>query len=231
MGEQLPVDRRVLWFSMGEEVTEGAYLRDGALVVRMAGRETIVCRSDEVRLLGAHNLANCLAACALGAATGASTEALRQAVTTFEGVEHRLELIRDRGGVRWYNDSKATTPDGTIAALQSFDSPVVLLAGGRDKHLPWDEMAAQTWEKARHLILFGEAAALIERAMLRSVHSGSGSCQIHRAGELEQAVELAAEVGQPGDVVLLSPGGTSYDAYGDYAERGEHFRQLVKGLE
>jgi UDP-N-acetylmuramoylalanine--D-glutamate ligase len=131
-----------------------------------------------------------------------------------------------------------------VAALKAFDAPVVLLAGGRDKHLPWGEMAALTWQKVRHLILFGEAAGLIEKAMQaasnRESHSPAADqgsqvatqqTEIHRATTLERAVEMAAGVARPGDVVLLSPGGTSFDSYLDFTARGEHFRQLVKELE
>jgi UDP-N-acetylmuramoylalanine--D-glutamate ligase len=133
--------------------------------------------------------------------------------------------------VRWYNDSIATTPERTVAALRAFpDVPVVLLAGGRDKSLPWEEMADLTWKQARHLILFGEAAGLIQKAMHDSPLLGQGLCQIRRAGTLERAVEIAAQVARPGDVVLLSPGGTSFDSYHDFAARGEHFRELVKAL-
>jgi UDP-N-acetylmuramoylalanine--D-glutamate ligase len=110
----------------------------------------------------------------------------------------------------------------------------VLLGGGRDKHLPWDEMADLAWRKVRHLILFGEVAGLIETAMLSSqqaAHDSPYPTQIHHAGTLPKAVELAARLAQPGDVVLLSPGGTSFDAYRDFTARGEHFRELVCGLE
>jgi UDP-N-acetylmuramoylalanine--D-glutamate ligase len=181
--------------------------------------------------LGRHNLANALAACALAAALRVPIEAVHQAVTTFHGVEHRLELISDKHGVRWYDDSIATTPERTVAALQAFaDARVVLLAGGRDKHLPWEEMAACTWKQVRHLILFGEAAELIEEAMHSSEPAEPSDCQILQAGTLELAVELAAKLAKPGDVVLLSPGGTSFDAYTDFVARGQHFQQLVRAL-
>jgi len=154
--------------------------------------------------------------------------------TSFTGVEHRLELVRRRAGVRWYNDSIATSPERTIAALRSFQAPIILLAGGRDKHLPWEAMAALTWQKVRHVILFGEAAGLIERAMRRAAPRGGGATAatgIHQAGTLDRAVDLAAELALPGDVVLLSPGGTSFDAYADFVARGEAFRRLVNELE
>jgi len=151
--------------------------------------------------------------------------------TTFEGVEHRLELVREMGGVRYYNDSIATSPERTVAALRSFDQPIVLLAGGRDKHLPWNEMARLTLQKVRSLILFGEAAPIIEKAIRVS---GSGSWVsrdfVHRCQTLGEAVEVAAREAKPGDVVLLSPGGTSFDAFSDFVERGEWFRKLVRAL-
>jgi UDP-N-acetylmuramoylalanine--D-glutamate ligase len=147
--------------------------------------------------------------------------------TTFEGVEHRLELVRELGEVRYYNDSIATSPERTVAALRSFDQPIVLLAGGRDKHLPWDEMARLTLQKVRLLILFGEAAPIIEKAIRVSRDLEEF---VHRCQTLDEAVEAAAREAQPGDVVLLAPGGTSFDAFSDFAERGERFRELVKAL-
>jgi UDP-N-acetylmuramoylalanine--D-glutamate ligase len=231
MGDTLGNERRVLWFSTGQEVTWGAFLQGDELVQRFEDCDQVVCRTAELKLLGQHNLANALAACALAAALRVPTEAVRQAVTTFRGVEHRLELIRDRDGVRWYDDSIATTPERTVAALRAFpDDRIILLAGGRDKHLPWEEMAAHAWKQVRNLILFGEAAGLIEQAMKDSQPLESVTCQIHQAGTLERAVELAARLAQPGDVVLLSPGGTSFDAYRDFVARGQHYQQIVATL-
>ena len=220
----------MIWFSLVESVGEGAFLHGAELVLRLPEREAVVCRADEIKLMGRHNLANLLAACALAGAAGAPVEAMRRVAVSFPGVEHRLELVRERHEVRWYNDSIATTPERAAAALQAFEAPVVLLAGGRDKHLPWGEMAALTQRKVRHLILFGEAAGLIEQAMQMAERT-ERVCEIHQAGTLEGAVELAARLAQPGDVVLLSPGGTSFDAYRDFVARGGHFRKLVQALE
>ena len=241
MGESDQVRARRVWFSLEQEVEEGAFLRGEELILRCAGDEQAVGVASEIQLMGRHNMANCLAATALAAAAGASVEAMHQTATTFQGVEHRLELVRERNGVRWYNDSIATTPERTVAALRAFEAPIVLLAGGRDKHLPWNEMAALTWRKAQHLILFGEAVGLVCDAMQTNDSditidpSAAPYLQhkthIHGAGTLERAVAIAAQVAEPGDVVLLSPGGTSFDAYPDFAARGEHFRQLVETLE
>ncbi len=235
--------RRIIWFSLEQQVEEGAFLRGDDLVLRLARREQNLCRTGDLRMLGRHNLANLLAASAvvigaMAALRGLTdlgnlpVEALRRVANTFEGVEHRLELVRERHDVLWFNDSIATTPERAVAALRSFEAPIVLLAGGRDKKLPWEEMATLTWRKVRHLVLFGECAPLINRAMART-KNGSAPQQtiIHHAGTLAQAVSLAAELAQPGDVVLLSPGGTSFDAYQDFVERGDHFRALVRGLE
>jgi UDP-N-acetylmuramoylalanine--D-glutamate ligase len=222
---------QILSFSLNEEVEQGAFLRDGEIILRLGDREQRICSATEIKLLGRHNLENVLAACTLAAVAGASQQAMASVATTFKGVEHRLELVREISGVRYYNDSIATSPERTVAALRSFAQPIVLLAGGRDKHLPWDEMARLTLEKVRHLVLFGEAAPIIERAMqeARSKRPDAG-CQVHNCATLEEAVQVAAKVAEPGDVVLLSPGGTSFDAFRDFTERGERFRELVKAL-
>lgn len=229
----LAARHRVLWFSVQEPVAQGAWLRGDELVLHQEGVDDVVCRVREMRLRGTHNVANVLAACVLASAAGAPIEAVRRESTSFAGVEHRLELVSSRAGVRWYNDSIATSPERAMAALRSFEEPIILLAGGRDKHLPWEEMAALIWRWVRHLVLFGEAAGLIE-ANVERARPSSPEVRLeglHHAGDLESAVRLAAALAQPGDVVLLSPGGTSFDAYADFVARGEHFRQLVVGLE
>ncbi|MFC2030414.1 UDP-N-acetylmuramoyl-L-alanine--D-glutamate ligase [Chloroflexota bacterium] len=223
--------QQVVWFGLDRRPLDGAFLSGDSLIQRWQGDEQTVCRKGDLKLLGEHNLANTLAAIAIATAAGAPLDAVKSTATTFRGVEHRLELVRERKGVRWYNDSIATAPERTMAAMRAFEAPVVLLAGGRDKHLPWDGLAALAWKKARHLILLGEAAELIESAMLESPVADADTCRLHRVDSMAAAVELAATLSRPGDVVLLSPGGTSFDMYTDYAERGDHFRQLVKALD
>jgi UDP-N-acetylmuramoylalanine--D-glutamate ligase len=142
-------------------------------------------------------------------------------------------------GVRYYNDSIATSPERMVAALKSFDEPIVLLAGGRDKHLPWNEAAYLILQRTRHVILFGEAVELIAGALETETQMLEARGQrprlgqkpmLHRCVTLEDAVNVAAQVAHPGDVVLLSPGCTSFDAFGDFAERGQRFRELVSTL-
>jgi len=226
---------RLLYFSLQEPVEEGAFLRGDQVVVRLDGRERVVCSTSEIRLLGRHNVLNVLAASALAAVVRVPLEAIREITTTFRGVPHRLQLVREMRGVRYYDDSIATAPERTVAALRSFDEPIVLLAGGRDKDLPWEEMARLTWQKVRHLITFGEAAAMIERVVREAAPSNGGESPllegITRVETLEEAVEVAARIARPGEVVLLSPGGTSFDAFRDFAERGDRFQELVRELE
>ena len=181
-----------------------------------------------IHLRGEHNISNVLAACAVAHAAGISAEAMRTGVGGFTGVPHRLEFVRSWGGADWYNDSIATAPERAIADIRAFDEPLVLLLGGRDKDLPWNDLAALVHQRVDHVILFGEAAGLIERAI--GSPTGSRPYSVAVCDSLEQAVQAAAEVVMPGDVVLLSPGGTSFDAFRDFAERGEQFRLWVNEL-
>jgi len=239
--------RSVLGFSLQTEVRQGAFVRacpepfgfaqdrlrrrDGKVVLRLGDEEWQICAVADIKLLGQHNVENVLAACTIAGAAGADPQSMAQVATTFAGVEHRLELVRTLRGVRYYNDSIATSPERTTAALRSFEEPIVLLAGGRDKHLPWGEMAQLTLCKVKRLVLFGEAAPIIERAIHSAQCTMPGArLAIHRCDTLEEAVEVAARNAQPADVVLLAPGGTSFDAFRDFAERGERFRELVEAL-
>jgi UDP-N-acetylmuramoylalanine--D-glutamate ligase len=223
--------RTVLGFGLRTEMGQGAFVQDGKVVLRLEEDEWQICAVADIQLLGRHNLENVLAACAIAGAAGADPQSMAQVATTFAGVEHRLELVRTLRGVHYYNDSIATSPERTVAALRSFEEPIVLLAGGRDKHLPWEEMAQLTLRKVRHLVLFGEAVPIIEKA-IQDAQSTMPNSQLvsHKCTTLEEAVEVASRHAQPGDVVLLAPGGTSFDAFRDFVERGEHFRELVEAL-
>jgi len=223
----------LLWFSGGAEVDEGAFKTNGTLTLRLNGVDREICRASEVRLRGRHNLLNVLAACALAGVAGVPVEAMRQVILTFTGVEHRLELVRELNGVQWYDDSIATAPERTLAALRSFEGPIVLLAGGRDKKLPWDEFAREVTARVRYLITFGEAGPMIARLANEALGKGAGNATLESVAQVEtldEAVALAARVARPGDVVLLSPGGTSFDAFRDFAARGDRFKELVRGL-
>jgi UDP-N-acetylmuramoylalanine--D-glutamate ligase len=232
VARQLAGDARgyVRFFSQQAEVGRGAFVREGNIVFRQ-DTEQSVCGVRELKLRGSHNVWNVLAACALAGAVGADVGAMAQVATSFAGVAHRLQLVRELRGVRYYDDSIATAPERLIAALGSFEEPIVLLCGGRDKHLPWEEAARLIVERVSHVVLFGEMADLVEsRISNAKSHVADVRCVVHRAWTLENAVKVAAGLARPGDVVLLSPGGTSFDAFKDFAERGVKFAEYVNGL-
>lgn len=228
-----PLQASLAGFSLRSEQAVGGFLQGDRLVLRCSGKpDATICEAREIQLRGQHNLLNILAAACLATAAGAAMPAIRTVATTFKGVAHRLEIVRRRAGVTWVNDSIATAPERTVAAIRSFDEPLVLLLGGRDKNLPWGECArlAQT-SNVRCAVLFGEAAGMIEAALREAADAaGAQGIRVIRCADLPAAVAAAAQVAQPGDAVLLAPGGTSYDAYPDFAARGEHFRRLVEGL-
>ena len=219
----------VRFFSQSALVGRGAFVRQGNLVLRR-DEEQVVCAARDLKLRGPHNVWNVLAACALASEAGAHVEAMAQVATSFAGVAHRLQRVRELRGVRYYDDSIATAPERLIAALRSFDEPIVLLCGGRDKHLPWEEAARLMVERVSHVVLFGEMTELVKSHISSLRRKSNVKSIVHEAGTLENAVEVAAQVAEPGDVVLLSPGGTSFDAFKDFAERGDRFIEVVNGL-
>jgi UDP-N-acetylmuramoylalanine--D-glutamate ligase len=212
-----------------EEGLNGAYLQDGLLNLRDGDAYLPLILREKVLLRGDHNVSNVLAAFAIGHASGFPLDAMLEAVEEFPGVPHRLELVRELRGVRWYNDSIATAPERSMAAIRSFDEPIVLLLGGRDKNLPWEELMQLISERVDHVVLFGEAAEKIEKTA-ESLGLRDDRFTVARADRLHEAVVKAAEVAVAGDVVLLSPGGTSFDEFKDFAERGERFKEWVLEL-
>jgi len=175
---------------------------------------------------------NVLAACALTSALNVEVEPMAQAIRTFKGVAHRLQLVREVNGVKYYDASISTAPERLKADLNVYTELIVLLAGGRDKHLPWEDAARLIVERVRELIVFGEMADLVQAAVEAQLSQSDERLleKIHHATTLEEAVTLAARVARSGEVVLLSPGGTSYDAFKDFEERGDKFQELVQGL-
>ncbi|HTP03298.1 MAG TPA: UDP-N-acetylmuramoyl-L-alanine--D-glutamate ligase [Anaerolineales bacterium] len=216
-------------FSKMEEESEGTYYDDPFLVLYEHHVDIPLLRREQIQLRGDHNVMNVLAAFAIGHAAGLPLDAMLTAAEAFRGVPHRLELVSNRGGVCWYNDSIATAPERTMAAIHSFREPIVLLLGGRDKNLPWEDLARLVHERVEHVVIFGEAAGKIEKAL----QSGRGAVKPYsqrRVATLREAVTAAAEVAEPGDVVLLAPGGTSFDEFKDFEERGEKYRLWVQEL-
>lgn len=211
-----------------EEGLNGTYLHNELLSLREGFAYVPLLMREKVQLRGDHNVANVLAAFAIGHAAGFKLDDMLEAVEEFRGVPHRLELVRELRGVRWYNDSIATAPERAAAGVHAFSEPIVLMLGGRDKNLPWNDLAKLIHERVDHVVLFGEAGEMIEKAV-KGIGTGR-SVDVRRAQTLKEAVTLAAEVASAGDVVLLSPGGTSYDEFKDFVERGEAFRKWVLEL-
>jgi UDP-N-acetylmuramoylalanine--D-glutamate ligase len=187
-----------------------------------------VIQHEEIPLRGEHNLLNVLGACAIAWAAGLPVSAMASGVKQFDGIPHRLEFVRTWGGGDWYNDSIATAPERAIAAIKSFTEPMILLAGGQDKDLPWDRFASLVCQRVKHLIIFGEATGIISNA-LTQYEKGSRTTVTYCSG-LKEAVMAAANKISEGDVALLSPGGTSFDEFHDFEDRGEAFKKWVMEL-
>jgi UDP-N-acetylmuramoylalanine--D-glutamate ligase len=217
--------RSLLFGIQGDHGCDGAFVERGTLFIRRDARAQAVLPAAEVPLRGRHNLANVAAAAALAVASGIGPEAVAAAVRGFRPPPHRIELVGSVDGAAYYDDSIATTPERTLAALRSFEEPIVLLLGGRDKHLPLEEMAAEAARRCRAVICFGEARALLAEAV------GAAGCQVEVVDGMAEAVERAHRAARAGDVVLMSPACTSFDAYPNFERRGEHFRELVRALE
>lgn len=219
------VKGRLLWFSMGAAFKgDGVFVQDGWAVARCGRMRRKLFPLSDLRLRGRHNQSNAVAAAAIATACGVSPEAVACAVESFRGVPHRLEEVGWVDGVRYVNDSIATTPERTLAGLRSFQDPLVLLLGGRDKHLPLEELAREAAARCRAVVLFGEAAGKLEHAF----RDAGGRAA--RVSGLAEAVETARALARPGAIVLLSPACTSYDAYDNFERRGDHFRALVQQM-
>lgn len=216
-------------FSRTGPVAEGSYAVDGTLYLVRGGKILPVGPVDELRLPGRHNLENALAACAAASLCGVEPGAMREVLRTFAGVPHRLEHVADIGDIAFYNDSIATTPSRTIAGLQSFDRPLVLIAGGYDKRLPFEELATHVLGRVHTVVLIGQTAEAIARAIEAAIYGPAGAepPRIVRARSLPEAVEAAHQAARPGDVVLLSPACASYGMFRNFEERGDQFRRLV----
>lgn len=215
---------RLLAFSRLRPVGgDGAWLDGDRLVARVGGSCEEICRRSDLRIIGGHNLSNAMAALAIGLICGAPVEAIRLVLRSFPGLEHAMEVVREREGVRFVNDSKGTNVDATIKALESLDRPILLIAGGRDKGGDFARLREPIRRRVKRLILIGEAAERIEGAM-------GEFDRLSRAGTLKDAVDQAVRAASPGDVVLLSPACASFDMFADYQDRGRQFKALVQAL-
>ncbi len=215
----------VLFFSTIGQIREGVFVRNGRLVARFGNQDTAVLDLREMKVPGAHNVANAAAAVAACAAAGADPAKAGAALGTFEGAEHRLEFVRQINGVRYFNDSKATTPASSLAALRSFDEPTVLILGGRDKGVDYARLADEA-ARCRAVVLVGEMAPRLQALLAER----APELECVRAESVEGAALAAANLARPGDVVLFSPACTSYDMFKNFEERGRVFKRVVASI-
>ena len=219
------VSSRVLKFSRKREVREGAFVRDGEVILRLTGEERAVCRTEEIRIPGPHNLENALGAVCCAAVMGVPVPVIRHSLRTFPGVEHRIENVRTLDGVTYYNDSKGTNVDSTIKAVETMTRPTVLILGGYDKKVSFDPLSAEIKAKEdliRETVLIGETAPKIEESLRRA-----GYGNILHAGSMREAVQTCRNIAEDGWNVLLSPACASFDMFRDYEERGRVFKEIV----
>ncbi|MDE2932896.1 MAG: UDP-N-acetylmuramoyl-L-alanine--D-glutamate ligase [Chloroflexota bacterium] len=217
---------RLAEVSLGGPVAgDGAWLEGEAILSRWGGAAETVSGTAELRMRGRHNVANAVLATAIAGAMGLPGEAVATALRTFPGLPHRLQVVGRAHGATWINDSIATSPERTLAALEAVPEPAILLLGGREKALPLEDLRATAGERCRAAICFGEAATPFAEAMAGAVET------VVRVETLEEAVAAAAAIAREGDAVLLSPAGTSFDAYPRFEARGEAFAALVAALE
>jgi UDP-N-acetylmuramoylalanine--D-glutamate ligase len=219
-----PAKPQVFWFSRKQRVAQGAFVRENEIVFRRDGNEETLLKLQDISMAGAHNVENVLAAVAATRLAGADASAIAKGVRSFSGVEHRLEFVAEIGGVRYYNDSKATNVDATLKALDSFPGRILVVLGGKDKGSDYTALQKLLREKAILALLIGAAAEKIEKQI-------AGSVAIERAGTIERAVEIASHAARPGDVVLFAPACASFDQFENYEHRGRVFKDLVHQLE
>ncbi len=200
-----------------------AFIRHGVLTVRTEAGEVPVIEAEKIRIRGEHNLQNAQAAALACSLIGAGPESIAEVLVSFPGLPHRMEFVRVLDGVTWINDSKGTNTDSTWYALGSYSAPVILIAGGKDKDSDFSVLNERIRERVRCVILLGHAADKMERTF-------RGLVPLKRAGSLSEAVRMARAAARSGDIVLLSPACASFDMFRDFEDRGEQFKELVRGL-
>ena len=205
------------------DLVGGTYLEHGRIMTTIDGQTQEICPRNELKIIGDHNVENAMAAAAYALLSGCPLDDVRRVLREFPGLEHALEIVRDRRGVRFINDSKGTNVDATLKALHSIDQPIWLIAGGRDKGGDFSRLATAIRQRVKRLILIGEAAPLLADAV-------QDYRAIERPASLREAVELAASGASPGDVVLMSPACASFDMFADYQDRGRQFKSAVQSL-
>lgn len=216
---------QVIFFSRKNKLEEGVYLMDNHLVIDIGKGPIPICKPEEISIKGTHNLENTLAAVATGYILGLEPEEIQNTLKNFPGVPHRLEFITEINGIKFINDSKGTNPDASIKAIEAYNESIILIAGGRNKGSDFSYFAEKIKEKVKEVILVGEAAGEIKKALIEK-----GFYNYHEAQTYPQAVAQAFKLAKEGDIVLLSPACASYDMFNNFEERGQAFKELVLQL-
>ena len=226
----MPFGAWILWPLMLIMSAPSFFAENGTIYQAHSGEETAMVLTEEIRIPGVHNVENYMAAfCAT--ADFAGRKAWRTVVKNFLGVEHRIEFVRELNGVRYYNDSIASSPTRTIAGLRSFDQKVILIAGGYDKHIPFDPLGAEAVKRVKALFLCGATADKIRAAVEAAPEFDSASLPIFTLNDFTKTVYAARDYAQPGDVVILSPACAAFDQFKNFAVRGQFFKKLVQEME
>jgi len=214
-----------IYFSRRKELENGVFVSEGKIIAKLGKDAEIICDIDDLSIPGAHNLENALAAIAATKAMGVDNTSLAATLKEFKGVSHRLEFVAEINGVRYINDSKGTNPDASIKALEAYDEPIVLIAGGKNKGSDFSGLAEKIREKVRVLVVLGQSAELIADA--------ARACKFENilyAGDFKEAVILACQAARPGEIVLLSPACASWDMFKNFEERGDLFKDIVLSI-
>jgi len=224
------VPGQVVYFSRQSEVPSGVFVRGRDLCARWQGEERHICDVSGLKLLGGHNIANVAAAAAACLVQGISSEVVARAVTAFTPVEHRLELVRELGAVRYYNDSIASSPTRTMAGIQAIGGDILLIAGGSDKNVPFDELALAIVDQVRAVALIGATADKIAMAINDAEQKRGKKVKKINVPTLQAAVLWCQKQAQPGSSVMLSPACASFDMFRDFEDRGRKFKAIVNSL-
>lgn len=222
LADGIPAD--IFWFSSARELDRGIFLRGNEIVYRDT-EETIICNTDELLLLGVHNYENVMAAVAIAMKAGVPVEIIRQVVRDFRAVEHRIEFVREVGGVKYYNDSKGTNPDAAIKAVEAMVSPTIVIGGGYDKDSTYEEWIDSFGDIVRGLVVLGQT-----RDKIAETAKEVGFTAVTKVDTLEEAVQEAAKQAKPGYAVLLSPACASWGMFRNYEERGDLFKKIVNEM-
>lgn len=219
------ISGNIIWFSTNENLDQGIYIEDKDIVIKR-DKETIEFMStDEVQILGEHNLQNVLGCIGICISLGVDLNTIKTAISNFKGVEHRLEFVVEKKGIKFYNDSKGTNPEASIKAIGAIPSPIILIAGGYDKSSNFDDFIGSFKDKVKAMILLGETKYKIKESADRYNFK-----DYYMAETLDKAVELAYQLGDRGDHILLSPACASWDMFSSFEERGRVFKEAVLSL-